>query len=463
MNLIGNVSELLTVIKPCIDISSGELVLKDDRLLREEVIDQLAYNMALSDDQALQEAIAYLVWESGRQLGIFSASINEFYVARAKGAYSGLTVPAINIRGLTYHVARAIVKTAIKNNAGAFIFEIAKSEMGYTFQRPIEYATICLAAAIKEGFSGPIFIQGDHFQAKASNYLKEPDKEIESLKALIKEAIGAGFYNIDIDSSTLVDLSKPTIIEQQKNNYDVAARLTKYIRDIEPEGLNISTGGEIGEVGKKNSTPEELRGFMQGYNDTLTRLSSGMMGLSKISVQTGTTHGGVVMPDGSIAKVKLDFETLATLSKIARDEFCMAGAVQHGASTLPDEAFHRFPQTETAEVHLATGFQNIIYEHPALPDSLREKVYAWIKKELAAEWKEGLTEDQFIYKTRKKGFGPFKKEFLDLRPEILVQITSKLEETFDFLFHQLNVLNSKALIEKYIKKVEIRKEKPTSL
>ncbi len=445
------------------DLENEAYKITDVKKFREEIIDQLVYNMCLSENQEMREAISYIVWKAAEQLGIYPSSIHEFYEARGKGAYNGLTVPAINIRGLTYLMARAIIKTAIKNDTGAFIFEIAKSEIGYTKQRPLEYATICLAAAIKEGFAGPIFIQGDHFQAKASNFFKEPDKELDGLKALIKEAVEAGFYNIDIDSSTLVDLSKPAIIEQQKNNFEVAAELTKYIRELEPEGIAISVGGEIGEVGKKNSTPEELRAFMQGYNDTLKKKNSGLTGLSKISVQTGTSHGGVVLPDGSIAKVNLDFDTLATLSKIAREEFGMSGAVQHGASTLPDEAFHRFPETETAEVHLATGFQNIIYDHPALPGELRDEIYAWLKSELSGEWKEGWTEDQFIYKTRKKGFGPFKKQLLDLPEENLKSIREKLEATFDFLFHKLGVVNTRELIAKHIKAKEVKRPKPKSL
>jgi fructose/tagatose bisphosphate aldolase len=251
-------------------------------------------------------------------------------MARGKGEFSGFTVPAINLRGMTYDLARAIFRVAKRNNAQAFIFEIAKSEMGYTAQSPIEYASAVLAAAVKEGYSGPVFIQGDHFQVNAKKFQENPDKESNGLKALISEAIEAGFYNIDIDSSTLVDLSKTDIKKQQFNNYEVCAKLTQFIRQIQPRGIEISVGGEIGEVGTKNSTPEDLRAFMEGFKE---RLRKGRTGISKISVQTGTSHGGVVLPDGTVAQVKLDFDTLRILSEIARKEYGLAGAVQHGAST----------------------------------------------------------------------------------------------------------------------------------
>ena len=117
--------------------------------------------------------------------------------------------------------------------------------------------------------------------------------------------------------------------------------MTKFIRQIEPKGVTVSVGGEIGEVGGSNSTVDDLRAFMTGYKKLL---GSGVKGISKISVQTGTTHGGVVLPDGSIAKVELDFKMLEELSKAAREEYGMAGAVQHGASTLPEEAFSCSPR-----------------------------------------------------------------------------------------------------------------------
>jgi fructose/tagatose bisphosphate aldolase len=318
--------------------------------------------------------------------------------------------------------------------------------MGYTNQSPTEYAGVVMAAAVKEHYSGPVFIQGDHFQANAAKYKEKPDEEIESLQALITDAISSGFYNIDIDSSTLVDLSKPHLKEQQLLNYEICAKLTQFIRRIEPKGITVSVGGEIGEIGHQNSTPEDLSTFMAGLKD---RLPSGLAGISKISVQTGTTHGGIVLPDGSIAQINLDFNALRTLSEIARKEYGLGGAVQHGASTLPLQAFHKFVECETAEVHLATEFQNMIYESKHLPADLRDKIYEWLKTNAANEAKQGETEEQFIYKTRKKALGPFKKELNGLPQETRDAIASEIENKFDLLFKQLNAINKTDLVNKY--------------
>jgi fructose/tagatose bisphosphate aldolase len=405
--------------------------------------------LVMNDDLTRKRQLAERIFDAASKKGAYPSSIHEFYMARGRGEISGFTVPAINLRSMTYDLARAIFRVAQKNDAGAFVFEIARSEIGYTDQPPIEYASMVMAAAVKEGYSGPVFIQGDHFQVNAAKFKENPDKEIQGLQALIGEAITSGFYNIDIDSSTLVDVSKQDLKEQQLQNYEVCAKLARFIRSVEPKEITISVGGEIGEIGQQNSTPEELHAFMSGFRD---KLGEGLSGISKISVQTGTTHGGVVLPDGSIAKIKLDFETLKTLSELARGEYGLAGAVQHGASTLPPEAFHKFVECETAEVHLATQFQNLIYESEHFPAYLRKKIYEWLKANLKGEAKQGQTEEQFIYKTRKKALGPFKKEITRLPQETRDAIAAEIEKKFDFLFKQLKVEGTKVLVNKYIKR-----------
>jgi fructose/tagatose bisphosphate aldolase len=409
-------------------------------------VEKTAMELVMNDDVTKKMQLAKEIFDAAYEEGIYPSSIHEFYMARGRGEFNGFTVPAINLRSMTYDLARAIFRVAEKNSSGAFVFEIARSEIGYTDQQPIEYASMVIAAAIREGYSGPVFIQGDHFQVNAAKFKENPDKEIESLQTLIGNAISSGFYNIDIDSSTLVDVSKPDLKEQQLLNYEVCAKLTRFIRRVEPRGITISVGGEIGEIGHQNSTPEDLHAFMIGLKD---KLDKGLAGTSKISVQTGTTHGGIILPNGSIAQIKLDFGTLKTLSEIARREYGLAGAVQHGASTLPPEAFHKFVECETAEVHLATEFQNMIYESEHFPADLKKRIYEWLKVNSASETKQGETEEQFLYKTRKKAFGPFKKEIMGLPQHTRDAIAAEIENKFDFLFKQLNVVNKRPLVNKY--------------
>jgi fructose/tagatose bisphosphate aldolase len=307
-----------------------------------------------------------------------------------------------------------------------------------------------LAAALREGYPLPLFIQGDHCQVNAKKYAADPAGEVGEVKKLIAEEVGAGFFNIDVDTSTLVDLAQPTLALQQRDNYERAAEITEFIRSIEPRGATVSVGGEIGEVGMKNSTVEELHAFMEGYNRALAARGKGLAGLSKISVQTGTSHGGVVLPDGSIAEVQLDLAALEALSQAARQRYGLGGAVQHGASTLPADAFGNFPRVGAVEIHLATNFQNIIFDHPALPTELRGRMLRWLDVNAGSERKPKDTDEQFYYRARKKAIGPFKRECWELPQEVRTAIFADLERTFGFLFDQLNVKGTAALIPRFV-------------
>ena len=441
---MDNLDALNSLFGDAVTVVADKVTVSRPEALATEKMDELIGAAVFGEGVARQYA-RWLVWELGQAVGVRPASIHDLYLARGRGEVHGFTVPAINIRGASYDTARALFRTAIGMKAGAFILEIARSEIAYTEQRPAEYVAVLIAAALREGFRGPLFVQGDHFQVNHKKYAVDPVTEVEAVKTLVREAVGAGFYNIDIDTSTLVDLSKASLADQQRLNYDVGIDILKEVRRVQPEGINISVGGEIGEVGTENSTVEELRAYMDGFT---AALPNGMEGLSKISVQSGTSHGGTVLADGSIAEVKLDLDTLERLGKVARDDYGLAGAVQHGASTLPDDAFHNFPKRETAEIHLATNFQTMLFDH--LPDALRADIYAWLGKNAVDERKASDTDEQFFYKTRKKALGPFKRELWALAPEVKAAVARTYEEKFGFLFKQLAVGNTADMVNRYV-------------
>jgi fructose/tagatose bisphosphate aldolase len=453
--LFNNKEEINQALQGIATQNDGDLVINNADKLRGDIIDKLVLNAAINPSAEVKGLSRFIIKSAALELGIVNSSIQGLYEARGRGEIKGFTVPALNIRGLPYELCRAIFRTAIKTEAGAFIFELAKSEMNYTFQKPQELSAVILAAAIKEGYKGPVFIQGDHFQVNAKNYAQDKDKEIAGLKTLIEDGIAGGFYNIDIDTSTLVDLSKPNVVEQQRANFEVGVELTKYIRELEPSEITISVGGEIGEVGKENSNEKELRAYLDNFNELLEKEKAGAVGISKISIQTGTSHGGVPLPDGTVADVNLDFDTLESLSRISRESYGLAGAVQHGASTLPQNLFHKFPELETAEIHLATDFQNMTYGSSLFPNDFKEEIYTHLRKKFAAEKKDGETDEQFIYKTRKKGFGEFKSEFWNLSKEIREGIGKELESKTDFLFDKLAVKNTRADVVKTVKQTPI--------
>lgn len=452
MNPKDTLKDLSSLLEGSLIIQDGKAEVKDAAKLRAN-IHRLAEISAL--ESGLRKGMAqYLIRVAAQACGIIPASIHELYTARGRGEVPcSFSVPALNLRALTFDAARAVFRVANEMDAGAFIFEIARSEMGYTDQRPAEYASSVLAAAIAESFSGAVFIQGDHFQVSAKRFASTPEAELQAVKDLIIEAIKAGFFNIDVDTSTLVDLSKDTIPEQQTLNCDLSAMFTAFIREQQPAGVTISVGGEIGEVGGHNSTEPELRAYVDGFNAALHQKAPGAIGLSKVSIQTGTSHGGVVLPDGTIAKVSVDFDTLLHLSRVAR-AYGMGGAVQHGASTLPEDAFGKFAEAEACEVHLATNFTNQLYDR--LPATLRAEMYAYLDAKSAAERKPGMTDEQFYYKTRKNALGPFKAQLWKMDAAHKAEIFNAWEAQFRKLFVFFAQQGTRQYVEQTVQPVVVQ-------
>lgn len=450
--MTNHVKELLDLVENSLTVDGTTVKVIDEKLFRIH-IGKLVERSALASDLSAGWS-RYLIRCAGLQLGVIPASIHELYLARGRGDIPmTFTTPAFNLRALSYHAARAMFRAANKMNAGAFIFEIARSEIGYTAQRPAEYATNIIAAAIAEGFVGPVFIQGDHFQISAKKYQADAQAELKAVKDLTAEAISAGFYNIDVDTSTLVDIHLPTVEEQQALNSKLSAELTKFIREHEPAGVTISVGGEIGEVGTNNSNEFELRAYMNAYNEDMKQIAPNKAGLSKISVLTGTSHGGTVLPDGSIADVTIAFDVLQNLSRVARNEYGMGGTVQHGASTVAEENFNKFVQHEAIEVHLATNFMTMFFDN--IPAEFRKEMYAWLDVHSAADRKANMTDEQFYYKVRKNAVGPFKAQSYALSASDKDKLGKAWEAQFDKLFNLLGMKDTKKYVEQFIKAVKI--------
>jgi fructose/tagatose bisphosphate aldolase len=430
-----------------VDTGDEEARVRDADVLRQEVIGPLARLAALGEGQA-QRTAQHLIRALARDLGVQEASIQPLYRARGRGEVAGFTVPAMNLRCMTYTMARAAFRAAAREDVGALVFELARSEMRYTDQSPAAYASAVLAAAIREGHEGPVFLQGDHFQVDPDRFADDPAGERRAIRDLVTRSLDAGFLNIDVDASTLVDLSLDTVEAQQRANAAETVGVLSHVRSEQP--VPVSVGGEVGEVGAENTTEAELRAFLDQVEAGTSESWRSMDGPSKVSVQTGTQHGGVVRPDGSLAEVDVDVDTLERLSRVAREEYGLAGCVQHGASTLPKQLFERFPAVEAAEIHLATGFQNLVLDHEAFPDELRDELYTYLDQHLAERRKPDATDEQFRYRNRKRALGAFKTELWTLDPEARRAIGADLEDEFAFLFDALGVDGTRTTVDEHV-------------
>src|SRR4030067_1651123 len=116
------------------EIGPGTVRVIDEAGVRDKLIDKLVFNAVFNDSSEIRGMVKGLIRAIAIELGARAASIQGLYEAMGRGDVKGFTVPAINIRGLSYDVARAVIRAAKKNNSGTFIFEMAKTEISSTRQ-----------------------------------------------------------------------------------------------------------------------------------------------------------------------------------------------------------------------------------------------------------------------------------------------------------------------------------------
>ncbi len=283
----------------------------------------------------------------------------------------------MNLRGWTYQTCRAAFRAARKMGSSLLIFEQALAEAIYAAQPPAEYTAAVLAAAMREGHRGPMFLQADHDQVNAGNYAKDPAKETERLSDVIREQIAASFFNIDVDASTVVDLA---LADAGR----AAAAERRADGEVHPAGADAGAGGRhhLGRGGDRRGGRSQhhagraprLHGDVPdgaGRGRRRRRDHQGQRELRHLSWRKGAAR------TGRSPRFRWPSTPWPRSPASAATEFGLAGAVQHGASTLPMDFFGKFPESGTVEIHLALGFNNLIFDHPRLPQAVKDEIRAY--------------------------------------------------------------------------------------
>ena len=78
------------------------------------------------------------------------------------------------------------------------------------------------------------------------------------------------------------------------------------------------------------------------------------------------------------------------------------------------------------------------------------------------ERKAGDSDAQFYYKTRKKSLGAYKAELWSLPEDVKTALYQALEDQFAFFYTQLNVVDTRDLIDRLVTAVEYHQPAPKS-
>lgn len=417
-------------------------------------ISTLAFDASVSDNPDVKQAAIRAINEIADQLKIIAGSNTAFYDEKAEGKHQFFTVPAVNSRMVTFHTIRAAVKVADALQLPHIVFELALSEVGYTAQQKDEYAALVKAAYISLGITNrEIYLQADHYQFDPKKYAEDSTKEMQRIKDAVVKALENGVYNIDIDASKFETAdSKKSDRDNQAENARLTAEIFHFIRQYEREHqlpCVVSIGGEVGEVGGENTKYRQVNAYLELLHEHAQELGSGNeKGLSKISINVGSAHGGLRGPDGRpLDTVPLDFTAHHDLYMLGKDPMNPGKhvlPVQHGASTLPKNYFPLFPAMHVAEIHLATGFQDVVWDTIEKEDSaLFQKMKSLVLEKLGDKVAKHETEAIGLVKERKNITQYVKRDLL--LSHAIPAIESALEKEFTTIFHSLyNLLAPKA-------------------
>ena len=88
-----------------VTVADGRVTVNHPDAIAGQPMDQLV-RAAVFAEGVEREYARWLIWEIGQAVGVQPASIHDLYMARGRGEIGGFTVPAINVRVVTYDTAR---------------------------------------------------------------------------------------------------------------------------------------------------------------------------------------------------------------------------------------------------------------------------------------------------------------------------------------------------------------------
>src|ERR671924_21499 len=103
----GDLGSLRRALDGVVRLDGDGVQVQDAAAFRAGLVDKLAYTAVFGGDD-VKAAARWLIRTAAPRLGAFPASIHDLYMAAGRGEYANRTAPAINVRGLTFDMARTI-------------------------------------------------------------------------------------------------------------------------------------------------------------------------------------------------------------------------------------------------------------------------------------------------------------------------------------------------------------------
>ncbi len=448
MEPFADIAQLQESLQGVVKLHHGsELQLLIPQMFRGELVDRFVYTSVLGSTGKLRHLCSQIIRSAALAHGIWCDSIHAFYHANAVSRARSIVVPAFNVRGLTYSTIRSIFRVAQKLDTGPFIIEISPAEMNHTQQRSDELAACVLGAALRENYSGPVFLQGDHFRLDPRRCQSDLKSEVNRLQALVLDAIHNGFFNFDIDATSVATSDTDSQSEKELPYLKLVADFCTFIRHHQPEGITIALGLEFANLRAVLQNADALLSEFMDFNKLLAR-SGSAASVSKYNIHleahSGTGTGPAQtdrpqMPSFASDECAITREFAETL----RTAHGVCGLELHSNSTIPDVFLPLLSACGVVEAHLGTRLQDVVLDHPRFPIGLTEEIHSFLETHCSMESRTGLSQEQFYYLARKKAWGPFKKAICTLDERTKSAILQDVEREITMNFEKLGAFSQR--------------------
>lgn len=338
-------------------------------------------------------------------------------------------VMAANIR--TQLSTKGVMEAAKKLDA-ALLFEIAKSEVGYTGQSPAEFYQKITETARQIDFDTPYAIHGDHITIKENT-----PEAIASAKNLIEQEVAAGFTSYAIDASHNFNFDGKTEREQLSDNIEITVKLA----DLIPRDASLEV--EVGEVGRTNADGTKKLTTVAESVAFIEALKEQGVKPDLLAINNGSIHGNIFDEQGNIVEqVGIDIERTKAIVDAIRP--LGVKLAQHGITGTPLRLMHLLIDAGISKGNVGTNWQNIVVEN--LPQDVLAKMESWTlesehaKKMLAKKPK--ISRKELVAKNIKHSLKVFKGELLGLPDDVKQKIDAATQESALSFFTAFNAPGS---------------------
>jgi fructose-bisphosphate aldolase class II len=323
-------------------------------------------------------------------------------------------------------VARASIDTK-----APVMYEIAKSELGYTEYTPDSFVDYIMEVNERLGNKTvPFAIHADHLTVKN-------EEEVDSVDELVKEEIKAGFTSFAIDASHM----------ENELNLKATKKLAPQIMDL-GAGLEV----ELGEIGAKSGSAE---GFTQPEEAEwfIGELVKENIHPDLLAINNGSIHGTYFGTTKEGIQLELTKRIYEAIQKWDVD------IAQHGITGTSLMKIREFIKYGIRKGNVGTFWQNISYgvgmdangnaitdeeknytkrPYRGIPDDLWKDIEKWAKE-------TGNTGGNI-----KKANKQFANKFNALDKEYKCRITAQAYEEAVRLFEATNSINLADAVFRYL-------------